>query len=231
MSTLTEPKVQQTDTATPGPRRRRRTFDRQSLPARYGGQMLYFMGAALIAGAVVHYPIDPPLYAAICSVGALVFLLGTIVNEFLLAEERPVLRQAIPLVCFSLLLSFGVGMVGGGIQHFEAFPERSAAMTPIGLVLSYVAFVAKDPKGRWGHLFGRFAAAVLLVTALTWFGMSALADSMGAHDHNHGSGASSEPSAPAPDQNAPADAPANRADAPADHAEAPAGDGHSSHQH
>lgn len=30
--------------------------------ARYVGAMLYFMGAALIAGGVVHYPIDPPQY-------------------------------------------------------------------------------------------------------------------------------------------------------------------------
>lgn len=227
MTTLTEPKVQETESATPRPHRRRRTFDKQSLPARYGGQMLYFMGAALIAGAVVHYPIDPPVYTAISIVGALVFLLGTIVNEFLLAAERPVLRQAIPLVCFSLLLSFGVGMVGGGIQHFEAFPERSAAMTPIGLVLSYVAFVAKDPKGRWSHLFGRFAGGVLVVTALTWFGMSALADSMGAHahDHNDGSTASSEPSAPAADPKAPAGAPADQ------DPEASADGGHNTHHH
>lgn len=68
----------------------------------------------------------------ICIVGALVFLLGTIVNEFFLATERPNARQVLGLVAFSLLLSFGVGMVGGGIQHFTQFPERSAAMTPIG---------------------------------------------------------------------------------------------------
>ena len=194
--------------------------------------MLYFVGAALIAGAVVHYPIDPPVYAAICAVGAFVFLLGTIVNEFLLAAERPVLRQAIPLVCFSLLLSFGVGMVGGGIQHFEAFPERSAAMTPIGLLMSYVAFVAKDPKGRWGHLFGRFAVVVVAITSLTWFGMSALADSVGSHGgHQHGSAASSDPSAPSDAQKAPEEAPADQTQAPAEQAQAPADDGHSSHQH
>lgn len=161
-----------------------------SLYSRYTGAMLYFMGAALIAGAVVHYPIDPALYSAICAVGAGVFLLGTIVNEFVLATVRPAPGRAVSLVVFSLLLSFGVGLVGGGIQHFTQFPERSAAMTPIGVVLSYLAFVAKDPEGRPRHVLGVFGAAVLLTAALTWLGMSALADTIGSdgHDHDHGTG-------------------------------------------
>ncbi|MGW0118030.1 hypothetical protein [Streptomyces sp. NPDC003327] len=174
---------------TPPTKHRRPAFDKKSLPARYSGQMLYFMGAALIAGAVVHYPIDPSLYAIICAVGAVVFLLGTLVNEFVLADERPAVRQAFALVAFSLLLSFGVGMVGGGIQHFEQFPERSAWMTPIGLLMSYVAFVAKDSKGRWRHLVSPFAAAVVVTSALTWLGMMALAGTLSSdgHSHDHGS--------------------------------------------
>ena len=120
------------------------------LYARYIGAMLYFMGAALIAGAVVHYPIDPPQYTVICVVGAFVFLLGTVFNELVLAPERPNLTGALLLVVFSLLLSFGVGLVGGGIQHFTQLPERSALMTPIGLVMSYAAFIAKDtPAPIW----------------------------------------------------------------------------------
>lgn len=180
MTTLLEP-GQQTSASKP----RRPTFDKKSLPARYSGQMLYFMGAALIAGAVVHYPINPSLYTIICVAGAFVFLLGTIVNEFVLADERPVLSQAVSLVAFSLLLSFGVGMVGGGIQHFEQFPERSAWMTPIGLLMSYVAFVAKDSKGRWQHLVSPFAAGVLVVSALVWLGMTVLAGTIGSDGHSH----------------------------------------------
>ncbi|WP_171110561.1 MULTISPECIES: DUF3784 domain-containing protein [Streptomyces] len=173
MTTVLEPERHQTSAS----KHRRPTFDKKSLPARYSGQMLYFMGAALIAGAVVHYPIDPSLYTIICVVGAFVFLLGTIVNEFVLADERPKLGQAVSLVAFSLLLSFGVGLVGGGIQHFEQFPERSAWMTPIGLLMSYVAFVAKDSKGRWRHLVSPFAAVVVVISALTWLGMTSLAGS------------------------------------------------------
>ncbi|MFE6506887.1 hypothetical protein ACFVDI_09980 [Nocardioides sp. NPDC057767] len=219
MTTVLDPDVQQNRPS----KAHRRAFDKQSLPARYSGQMLYFMGAALIAGAVVHYPVNPSLYTIICAVGAFVFLLGTLVNEFFLADERPALSQALPLVTFSLLLSFGVGLVGGGIQHFEQFPERSALMTPIGLLMSYAAFVAKDSKGRWHHLISPFAAVVVLVAALAWLGMTALAGTIASDGHSHDHSPSEtpvEPTDPVVDQERPTEAPVE-----------PTDDGHSSHGH
>ncbi|MCJ0867797.1 hypothetical protein [Streptomyces sp. AP-93] len=220
MTTVLEPERHQT----PAPKTRRAPFDKKALPARYSGQMLYFMGAALIAGAVVHYPINPSLYAIICVVGAVVFLLGTIVNEFVLADERPALSQAVSLVVFSLLLSFGVGLVGGGIQHFEQFPERSAWMTPIGLLMSYVAFVAKDSKGRWRHLVSPFAAVVVIVSALAWLGMTALAGTISSDGHSHDQGSTTgtpaKPDQAPVEQDPPAKAPAE-----------PTKDGSTSHGH
>lgn len=207
-----------------------------SLYSRYIGAMLYFMGAALIAGAVVHYPVNPGLYTIICVVGAVVFLLGTFVNEFVLADERPLLRRAISLVTFSLLLSFGVGLVGGGIQHFEQFPQRSAWMTPIGLVMSYVAFVAKDAKGGLRHLVSPFAIGVVVVAALTWFGMSALASTIDSEGHSHDSTSQAPGEAPASENPAgvePTEDPAVPAPAaPEPEAPAtPAADAHTSHSH
>ncbi|WP_329378410.1 hypothetical protein OG625_09860 [Streptomyces sp. NBC_01351] len=220
MTTVLKPELHQTSAS----RHRRPAFDKKALPARYSGQMLYFMGAALIAGAVVHYPINPSLYAIICGVGAVVFLLGTLVNEFVLADERPALSQAVSLVAFSLLLSFGVGLVGGGIQHFEQFPERSALMTPVGLLMSYVAFVAKDSKGRWRHLVSPFAAVVVVISAVAWLGMTALAGtiSSGGHSHDQGSttGTPAKPDQAPVEQAPPAKAPAE-----------PTKDGHTSHGH
>ena len=220
-STVTAPPSERT---TPGTQRTENRTDEPSLHARYVGAMLYFVGAALIAGAVVHYPIAPPLYSVICAVGALVFLLGTVVNEFIFAAERPALRRAISLVTFSLLLSFGVGLLGGGIQHFTQFPERSAVMTPIGLVMSYVAFVAKDPQGRVRNLLSLFGASVVALAVLTWFGMTAIADSMDVTDH-HGTGQSPSGHTP-PDR-----APAEEGDAPSSGQQAPTQEHQGSHSH
>ena len=221
-STITAPSSERT-TAPETPRAEKRTGE-PSVYARYVGAMLYFVGAALIAGAVVHYPIDPALYSVICAVGALVFLLGTVVNEFIFAAERPALARAISLVTFSLLLSFGVGLLGGGIQHFTQFPERSAIMTPIGLVMSYVAFVAKDPQGRLRNLLSLFGASVAVLAVLTWFAMTAIADSMDVSDH-HGSGQS--PSGQTPGDRTPA----GDGDTPTGGQDAPTRGDHDSHSH
>ena len=229
MSTITTSAPERTAPPEPtrGKRTRRKRTGQPSIYARYVGAMLYFVGAALIAGAVVHYPIDPPVYTVICVVGALVFLLGTVVNEFVFAAERPALGRAVSLVTFSLLLSFGVGLLGGGIQHFEQFPERSAAMTPIGLLMSFAAFVAKDAEGRWRNVISIFGAGVVLAAAATWLGMSALADSMETHDHSHGT--SDVPADEAPAQQPPAST--DDQDAPTEDQMSQTEDGHDSHSH
>lgn len=222
MSTITAPTPERTDAPSKIKRKRQ-----PNIYSRYVGAMLYFMGAALIAGGVVHYPLDPQLYTIICAVGAFVFLLGTIVNEFILAVERPTLGRAASLVTFSLLLSFGVGMVGGGIQHFTQFPDRSALMTPIGLLLSYTAFIAKESEGRLRHVFSLFGTGFLVVTALTWLGMSALANTIEPAVHDHGT--SQTPAEDTPHHDEPAEPQQNQA--PAEPEPAPAEHEHNTHSH
>ncbi len=217
MSTLTATKPAQ-----PAPEAPVKTATEPPLWARYIGAMLYFMGAALIAGGVVHYPIDPPQYTVITIIGALVFALGTVFNEFVLAPERPTLRRAVWAVTISLFLSFGVGLTGGGIQHFDQFPERCAIMTPIGLAMSYVAFVLKDKEGSWRNLVGVFAAGVAAFTVAVWLGMSALAANIEPAGHDHGT----TPDSPASEPSEPADH-SDHEQAPAPSDVQPEGDGHS----
>ena len=95
-------------------------------------------------------------------------------------------------------------------------------MTPIGLLMSYVAFIAKDAKGGLRHLVSPFAAGVVLVAALTWFGMSALASTLDSQGHSHDS-----PPAPAQTPTNEDPAPDKSTDVPA----APAPDTHTSHSH
>lgn len=102
-------------------------------------------------------------------------------------------------------------------------------MTPIGLVMSYVAFVAKDPKGGVRHMFSPFAAGVVVVAALIWLGMTALATTIDSEGHTHGEDAATE----APVE-APAEAPADGRPVdggPSGGPAEPTDDGHSSHSH
>ncbi|MFF3213455.1 hypothetical protein ACFYYB_22600 [Streptomyces sp. NPDC002886] len=159
------------------------------LAARYLGYVGYFVGAGLISGAVVHHPLDPDRYTRIAAYGALVFLAATVLNEFVLTRERPGLPRLLLVMGASLLLSFGIGMLSGGLQHFDDFPARGAVLVPAGLVVSFVAYVIKDADTPARRVFGLVGLAVLVTAALAFLGLREVAASMEnapAGGHSHG---------------------------------------------
>lgn len=182
-------------------RRREQRTHRRSLAARYLGYVGYFVGAGLISGAVVHHPLDPDRYTRIAAYGALVFLAATVLNEFLLTRERPGLPRVLLVIGSSLLLSFGIGMLSGGLQHFDDFPARGAVLVPLGIVVSFVAYVVKDTGTPWHRVFGLMGLAVLITAALAFVGLRQIAASMetagtAPGGHSHGTAEPGEPAAP-----------------------------------
>lgn len=177
-------------------RRKAHSSRKRSLAARYLGYVGYFVGAGLISGAVVHHPLDPDRYTRIAGYGALVFLAATVLNEFLLTRERPGPARLMVVIGSSLLLSFGIGMLSGGLQHFDDFPARGAVLVPAGIVVSFIAYVIKDADTPWQRIFSPLGVSVLAVAALALFGLRELAASMetapgGGHSH----GTAEEPAA------------------------------------
>jgi hypothetical protein len=205
---------------------------RKRLVARYSGYVGYFVGAGLISGAVVHHPLDPARYTRIALYGVLVFLTATALNEFVLTRRKATVGRVAGIMGASLLLSFGIGMLSGGLQHFEDFPTRAATLVPAGIVLSFVAFVIKDEDVSWRRIFGLAGLAVLITALAAFAGLRYVASSMtpesGGGGHSHGTGTHDEeptvnssppPAAPQPKPSAPTrTAPAS---------EQPHNDGHS----
>ncbi|MFD0353103.1 hypothetical protein ACFVHW_05030 [Streptomyces sp. NPDC127110] len=176
--------------------RRRARSRRRPLAARYLGYVGYFVGAGLISGAVVHHPLDPDRYTRIAAYGALVFLGATVLNEFLLTRERPGLPRLLVVIGSSLFLSFGIGMLSGGLQHFDDFPARGTVLVPAGIVVSFIAYVIKDADTPTRRIFSLLGLAVLAVAALAFFGLREVTASMeatpgGGHSH----GTAEEPAA------------------------------------
>ncbi|MET9375515.1 hypothetical protein ACFYV5_04190 [Streptomyces sp. NPDC003035] len=172
-------------------RSRRRSDSRREgafLPWRYLGYVGYYVGAGLISGAVVHHPMAPARYSMIAASGVLVFLLATVLNDIVLAFERQPLSRIVRVLGTSTMLSFGLGMLSGGMQHFADLPERCAVLIPLGIVLSFVAFFLKEAKRPWRRIFGLMGLAILVVTALTFLGLRHLAPTMaqsgGGHSHS-----------------------------------------------
>lgn len=79
----------------------------------------------------------------------------------------------------SLLLSFGIGMLSGGLQHFDDFPARGAVLVPLGITVSFVAYVTKDADTPWQRIFSLVGLTVLLAAVVSFVGLRQVAASMG----------------------------------------------------
>lgn len=169
---------------------------KRALLARYLGYVGYFVGAGLISGAVVHHPLDPARYTRIAGYGVLVFLAATALNEFVLTRHKPTLPRMLTVLGASLMLSFGIGMLSGGLQHFEDFPTRAAVLIPAGIALSFIAYVLKDEDTSWRRVFGLAGLAVLMAALISFAGLRQLASTMaeqpGGGGHSHGGATESE---------------------------------------
>ncbi|MFI7413606.1 hypothetical protein ACIBU0_33595 [Streptomyces sp. NPDC049627] len=200
----TRHRTEPTPSPTAGGRRggRRRAPKRTPLLGNYLGYAATFVGAGLISGAIVHHPLDPARYTLIAVIGAAVFLFATLLNEFVLKRERPGATKVAGIVVASLALSFGIGMLSGGLQHFEDFPERAAMLIPFGLTLSFIAYVLRHEPARWRSIVGPAGVLVVITAALAFVGLRGIAEGMAAesegdgHSHSHGEESAEETGVP-----------------------------------
>ncbi|MCU7820644.1 hypothetical protein [Kitasatospora sp. DSM 101779] len=165
----------------------RRARPEPSLIGRYLGYIGYFVGTGLLSGAIVHHPLDPARYTLIGAAGAALFLTAAIAAE----KRQPGRLTALRIVAVlgtSFGLSFGIGMLSGGMQHFEDFPDRAAVLIPAGLLLSFVAFTLKEARRPLRRIFGPLGAAVLVLGAGGYLGLHQVAAGMPAETggHHHG---------------------------------------------
>ena len=112
-------------------------------PLRWVCYLAYFVGVSFQSGGIVHYSIDPGRYGKLVVIGAVIFIIGAIASDLTETESR--LRTSGPIgfatfIVSSLILSIGVGMIGGAVQHFLDIPTRAPYLIGMGLVLSAIGF-------------------------------------------------------------------------------------------
>ncbi|MFE4599708.1 hypothetical protein ACFRKE_02490 [Kitasatospora indigofera] len=171
-------------TAPEGRAATRRARPEPSLIGRYLGYIGYFVGTGLLSGAIVHHPLDPARYTLIGAAGATLFLIAAIAAE----KRQPGRLTALRIVAVlttSFGLSFGIGMLSGGMQHFEDFPQRAAILIPAGLLLSFVAFTLKEARRPLRRIFGLLGAAVLILCTAGYLGLQQVAAGMPAESGGH----------------------------------------------
>lgn len=112
----------------------------------YLSYLALFIGTAFISGAIVHSGNISELskYIIIGVIGVSMFISGSFVQEFILNKENLREEGVVKFFLYSLLLSIGIGMISGGTQHFSDFPVYSSYLIPLGLILSYFAYLLKN---------------------------------------------------------------------------------------
>lgn len=129
----------------------------------YLSYLALFVGTAFISGAIVHSGnvSEIPKYVVIGLIGLTLFVTGSFVQETIINKNSLQGTKLFKFLIFSLLLSVGIGMIGGGVQHFTDFPVYSSYLIPLGILLSLIAFLFKNNYAvntkLWLSLLGVFA--------------------------------------------------------------------------
>jgi hypothetical protein len=167
----------------------------------YGKYVAMFVGAGLISGSLVHFPLDPTRYALIGACGSILFTVASVFGDFRKKESST--KQMIVLVVAALALALGIGMVSGGIQHFQDFPSRAAKLIPIGIGLSVAAFILRNGYRLKGEHLSWLGAGLVWVLMIVGVGLNQLAGASASPANHHGeevpaatNGAEPVPSAP-----------------------------------
>lgn len=151
----------------------------------YVSYVSLFLGMGLISGSLVHMPIDPFRYSWIMLVGVFMFGFASFISDI---SKQPDLSFGgiIRTLIFSLLLSVGIGMMSGGVQHFSDNPEWSALLIPMGLGLSLLSFILKNGiRLSVKRVYTVVLIFVLLAVPLR-AGLSYMVDTTVPSEHNDG---------------------------------------------
>lgn len=149
--------------------------------------VILFVGAGMVSGGVVHYPLNENFYGTLAIFGGVVFALGSVASEFLSGNGLPKFPALVRLIAVSLMLSFGIGMLSGGIQHFTDFPTRAAILIPAGITLSFFAYCLKAKLFRREALKKVSIAGLLVlsVAGTSLFTLTNVAEGMKVEEHTH----------------------------------------------
>lgn len=149
--------------------------------------VLLFVGAGMVSGGVVHYPLNENFYGILAALGGIVFAIGSLANELLSGKGLPKVGALFSLILTSLLLSFGIGMLSGGIQHFTDFPSRAAMLVPAGITVSFIAYCFKAKLFRRTAIRKVSTAGVLVlgISISSLVVLTNIADDMNKPAHTH----------------------------------------------
>jgi hypothetical protein len=101
-----------------------------------------YLGIALVSGSIVHAGTlggNSIKYIGLIIIG--IFL--TVLGNYLEYKIKNI-KVGANILMLAILLSFGTGMLSGGIQHYADNPAYGSLLLSLGLILTFVSLSYKD---------------------------------------------------------------------------------------
>ncbi|MFM8548440.1 MAG: hypothetical protein ACKODB_12665 [Betaproteobacteria bacterium] len=140
------------------------------LTRRYLEFIALYLGIALVGGAIVHMPGSPTKNVVIMLVGMALFLAASLREaraKVLTGESAGAGR----FLVLSAMLSIGLGMISGSIQHFDEFPDYGSILIPCGIGLSLPTFGMRESLLPGGARLAALVVALGLALPIVWLGL------------------------------------------------------------
>jgi uncharacterized protein (DUF305 family) len=161
----------------------------------FGAYLLLFVGMGFVSGSIVHLGevSQIPRYLTIGTVGMVMFILGSYLQEIHINPQKIPLVDLLRYVFYSLFLAIGIGMMSGGTQHFLDFPRYASYLLPGGFLLAAVAYVLRNRFSLSLRAWNVLLIGVLAIALPVFLGLSHYASGLGTSTgHSHGEAASME---------------------------------------
>lgn len=143
-----------------------------------------FIGTGFLSGSIVHYPMNPARFTVIGIIGALIFTTSSTVNEKYFNKQNFQKEGLLKIIIFSLILSLGIGMISGAVQHFDEEPLYASYLIPLGLLVSLIGYILKNDIRFSVKKFAVLGTVLLIALAVLGFSLRSLAHEIGpSHSH------------------------------------------------
>lgn len=146
-----------------------------------------FIGTGFLSGAIVHFQIDPPRFLVLGIIGAIIFVAASTINEAIFNKKDFKEEGLAKVIFFSLILSLGIGMISGGVQHFEEFPEYATYLIPLGGIVALVGYLLKSNIHLQLKQLLKLTIFSVIIVGLLFVGLQAYAKTIDTSSgHGHG---------------------------------------------
>lgn len=145
-----------------------------------------FIGAGFLSGAIVHFPMNPFRFSVIGIIGAIIFVAASTVNEVYFNKRNFKEEGIVKIMLFSVILSVGIGMVSGGVQHFDEEALYASLLIPFGILVSFVGYLLKNNPNLGIKKLGLTIGGLLVIVVPLGLGLHVYAvSSHSAVPHSH----------------------------------------------